>query len=141
MSRAAIVAQRNRQLAIEARVERERRERVQQHFARTTSNAGVYDRVGPYDGPKQFELYHPTVAEQLKQGTQLRGRPPVPFVVKRDERLFLPYGGFRVYWRDYEVGRHLSYPDYSTCRRLREHARQGATPSVQRLLATIESVQ
>lgn len=142
MSRAQITAQRHRQQAIQQRHDNDRRERLRALFARTTSNVGVYDPVPPYSGPKQFELYHPFVAEQLKAGVQLLGRPPVPFIVKRDEHLFLPYGGFRVEWRGHEVGRHLSYPDYGVCRRLREQARERAgTAKLRQLLTTIESVQ
>lgn len=128
---------RNRRLTVDAHAQRERIERLRANFSRTTSNVGVYERVPPYSGPKQFELYHPSVVEQLQAGATLRGRPPVAFVVTRNERLFLPYGGFHVSWRGVEVGRHLSYPDYSACRRLREHARAHAdSKEVRELLAS-----
>jgi len=101
---------------------RERAYEAARRFSRHVFNTGIHSAPAPYAGPKQFNLYHPAVHERLSGG-QLRGRPPLPFVVKRDEHLVAPFGGFRVYWRDLEVGRTLSFPTFEDCRRLREAQR------------------
>jgi hypothetical protein len=113
--------------AIERSLESHRR------YLRCVYNTGIHSAPAPYAGPKQFEIYHPAVQERL-DGGHLRGRPPTPFVVRRDEHLVAPFGGFRVYWRDVEVGRTLSFPTFEDCRRLRETRRYTA-PREEQLLA------
>jgi hypothetical protein len=127
----------------EARLGYERQQRQHSAYQRTVGNAGLYtgfqDPATAYADTKQlrrFELYHELVAKQLVTGVPLKGRPPVPFVVHRDEALFRPFGGFRVYWRDLEVGRTLSYPTYDDCKRLREWRRHSATPAERKLLSS-----
>jgi hypothetical protein len=78
-------------------------------------NTGIHHRLEPYSGPKEFQVFNPAALASYTG----RGAAPVGFTVRRDERLHLPYGAFRVLWRDVEVGRSLSYPEYETCARLR----------------------
>lgn len=132
--RAQIQQSRTQSILREARFGKSRQDARHAHWQRTAGNTGLHSTLEPYAGPKTFEVYHPHVAAQLAAGVQLKGRPPVPFLVRRDEALMLPFGGFRVYWRDIEVGRQLSWPEYDACRRLREWRRYEATPEERKVL-------
>lgn len=125
---------RHKQVLVDDNIRIRTRERLKGDYQRTVSNVGVYTRPGPYDGPKVFQVYAPLVQQQLAAGVPLKGRPPVPFIVTRDEALIRPFGGFRVRWRDIEVGRMLSWPTYEDCRRLRELRRHDATPDERKVL-------
>lgn len=139
-SRRAAVLNRSRSLAT-ANVRRHRSDnmRTDAEFNRRRPMSAVHEESQPYCGPHRFNLYHPTVQDQLAAGTQLKGRPPTPFVVQRDESLIRPFGGFRVRWRDIEVGRTLSWPTYEDCKRLRElHRYSGlATREEAKLLSEV----
>lgn len=70
-------------------------------------NTGLHHKLEPYSGPQSFPMRAPSAQPHDRA-----------FLVVRDERLFLPYGGFRIMWGEEEVGRNLSYPDYDCCQRL-----------------------
>lgn len=94
-------------------------ERRASHPRPAQGNTGVHHRLAPYAGPKTFEVFNPGALAAYR-GV---GARPVGFVVTYDAQLHRPYGAFRVRWRDIEVGRSLSWPDYGTCARLRAWAR------------------
>lgn len=70
----------------------------------------------PYAGPREFVL---SGADALGARGSVAQRDV--FRVRRDEHVCRPYGGFRIYHRDREIGRSLSWPDYDACRRIRRH--------------------
>lgn len=72
------------------------------------TNTGVHHLCPPYSGPRTFGLSGPSAVP---------GSPP-EFLVVRDESLIRPFGGFRIFRKEREVARNLSYPDYDCCQRL-----------------------
>lgn len=85
-------------------------------YADIGPGVGVYEPQ-PYNGPREFFVGPLT-------DVMRRGRVPSMFRVIRDESLHLPYGGFRIYYGDQEVGRTIGWPTYEDCRVVRRSFRR-----------------
>lgn len=81
---------------------------------RTGSMATLSQPIGPYQGPKEF------IVGDMKES----GRARRVFTVRFDAKLHPPYGGFRIYFEDRQIGTALSPPSVEECMRLRRQTKE-----------------